>query len=145
MTAIQNRRYVTVAGPRMRGLGQVDPALTDPTDLGWTTTSVPGYTGVPAMPAAAGGGSTPTPINWGSILSNLITTAGKTAQVSMTPLAALPAGSYYSSSPYGTVVSTGGAATSNLLASSLTSSLSGMMPLLLIGGGLLVVVMMLKK
>lgn len=132
---------------RLRGLGQTDPALTDPTDLGWTTTSVPSYTGVTASAGAGIPASTTT--NWTNILSNLINVAGKTTQVALSPLSALPAGSYYSQTPYGTIVSTGGAATSSAITSnllnSLTSSLSGIMPILLIGGGVLVVMMMAKK
>lgn len=142
MTAIQYPRVIVRRRLRLRGLGQIDPS-TDPFATDPFMNAVESWATSPA--AGTTTTTTSTPINWTSILGNLISTAGKTAQVSMTPLAALPAGSYYSASPYGTVVSTGGAATSNVLASTLTSSLSSMMPILLIGGGLLVVVMMLKK
>jgi hypothetical protein len=156
MTAITRPYYVRIANAKRgyRGLGQCDPTVATCIGTGGEAVDVQeGGTYVPPSPAqqiyfpstttstaGSGGGTTSQQTNpWASLLSTLVTTAGKTAQTALSPFSALPAGTYYATGPGGTVVSTAG--TASAAAAQLTSYL----PIILIGGGLLVVVMMMGK
>ena len=91
--------------------------------------------------AQPGGASTTTqPINWGQIIGNLITTAGKTAQTAISPLSNLTPGTTYYSTPQGTLVSTAGGAT-NALA---TANIAAYMPLILLAGGAVALIMLIQ-
>src|SRR6516165_315973 len=104
MNAAINPRLVIIPRYGLGQTGDAATALADPTDLGWTTTSVPAYTGVSlaTTPAATAPGTPIGPqFSWTSFLNNLIGQAGATARASIAPLSVLPPGSSYFSSPYG--------------------------------------------
>jgi hypothetical protein len=141
MNAVARPKVVVMRRMTGRGLGQTDPALLDPTDLGWTTTNLPAYIGsntIPTVGSPVGTGPAAGGINWGSFLNNLVNQAGTAYRATVAPMTLLPAGSTYVTSPYGTSVTTGGVPNLNAI----TSQLGGMLPILLIGGVVLVVIMM---
>lgn len=155
---------------RLRGLGQYDAAgnYIGPTDtvgnplpdygtganiLTPTGQLAPGAFPIDVSgtvtPAAGSGGGTnvnTSPFNLTTFLSNVVSTAGKTAQTALSPYSALAPGTTLYTTPSGTMVSTAGAAGSNLLSSlNLGSTLSSMLPILLIGGAAILLVSMMGR
>lgn len=91
-----------------------------------------GTTSTPtALPGAAQ--TTTQPINWASIINNLIGTAGKATTTALSPFSALQPGTVLSMTPQGTVVSTAGSGAAQ--AASAANLISAYMPLILLAGG----------
>jgi hypothetical protein len=130
------------------GVGIADPGFVnyDPSPTGSDPASAPGSVSAwwnATFGSGSGSSAPPSSSPWSnpSLLATAINQIGSTVRTAIFPQSALPPGSVYTTSPYGTTITTGGAAST----AALTSSLTGMLPILLLVGGVVLVISMVKR